>query len=371
MKGSYRKRGDTWSYIVDLGSDPATGKRRQREKSGFRTKKEAQAAAAELIVQVENSDYKKPIKQSLEKYLIDWLDSKRISLNKNTYAVYKIHIDQHIVPAIGKVDIVKLSPANIGSLYASLIGEKKLAEGTVRDTHKVLTAALNQAVKWGMLIRNPASLVEKPRVSRKELSVWNVEQARSFLKTAREHREYIAFLLALGTGMRQGEILGLRWKDIDMKEGVISVVQTLSHDGKELTPGAKTKSGNRTITIDSELLKELRKQKGRVSEERLKSHGKYTDLDLVMPTSKGTPLTPRNLSRTFYALLERSDVPQITFHDLRHTHATLLLSQGIQSKVVAERLGHADMRTTLEIYSHVLPNMQKEAAEKVGSVLFG
>lgn len=371
MKGSYRKRGDTWSYVVDLGPDPATGKRRQKEKSGFRTKKEAQTAAAELIIQVENSDYKKPVKQSLEKYLCDWLESKRISIKKNTFANYKIHIEAHIITAIGKVELAKLSPAEIGNMYASLITEKGLSEGTVRDTHKVLTAALGQAVKWGMLIRNPAAVVDKPKATRKELSVWDAEQARLFLEVAQEDRTNMAFLLALSTGMRQGEILGLRWKDIDLKEGIIRVVQTLSHDGKELTPGAKTKSGNRTISIDMGLVKELLKQKSHVTADRLKSGGHYKDFDLVIPTSKGTPITPRNLSRSFYALLERSRVPKITFHDLRHTHATLLLTQGVHPKVVAERLGHADMRTTLEIYSHVLPHMQKEAADKVGKLLFG
>lgn len=371
MNGSFRKRGDKWSFTIDLGPDPATGKRRQREKGGFKTKKEAQAAAAEMIVQVENRDYKKPVKQPLEKYLREWLESKRIGLKSNTYASYKHHVENHIIPSIGKVDLSKLTPAEIGNVYSNLITEKKLADGTVRDTHKVLTAALGQAVKWGMLIRNPAAVVEKPKSARKELSVWNAEQARSFLEIAKKHREYLAFLLALGTGMRQGEILGLRWKDVDLKEGVIGVVQTLSHDGKELTPGAKTKSGNRTISIDAGLLKELREQKKRIAEDRLKSKGGYKDHDLIIPTSKGTPITPRNLSRTFYGLLEQSNVPKITFHDLRHTHATLMLTQGVHPKVVAERLGHADMRTTLEIYSHVLPHMQKEAAEKIGNLLFG
>ncbi|MFH5182904.1 tyrosine-type recombinase/integrase [Paenibacillus sp. TAB 01] len=371
MNGSYRKRGDKWSYIVDLGPDPATGKRRQKEKGGFKTKKEAQAAAAELIVQLENNNYRKPVKQLLEKYLSDWLESKRISLKSNTYASYKHHIEYHIIPAMGKIDITKLTPAEIGKFYATLLNEKKLAEGTVRDVHKVFTAALNQAVKWGIIQRNPAALVEKPRAGRKELSVWTAEQAKEFLKIALTDRLYVAFLLALSTGMRQGEILGLRWKDVDLEAGTLHIVQTLSHDGKELSAGTKTKSGNRTVSIDADLVKILRKQKARILQERLKAQeGEYTDYDLVTPTSKGTPVTPRNLSRTFYRLLSQSEVPHITFHDLRHTHATLLLTQGIHPKVVAERLGHADMRVTLEIYSHVLPHMQKDAAEKVGKLLF-
>jgi integrase len=371
MNGSFRKRGDKWSFTVDLGPDPATGKRRQKEKGGFKTKKEAQTACAELIVQVENSDFKKPIKQPLEKYLRDWMESKRISIKKNTFASYQHQIENHIIPSLGKVELTKLSPAEIGNLYATLLVEKNLAEGTVRDTHKVLTVALGQAVKWGMLTKNPAAYVEKPKAACKELSVWDASQARSFLETAKVHREYIVFLLALSTGMRQGEILGLRWKDVDFNEGVVRIVQTLSHDGKELTVGAKTKSGNRTVSIDLGVVKELREQRKRIAQDRLNSKGEYKDFDLVIPTSKGTPLTPRNLSRTYYNLLERSDVPRITFHDLRHTHATLMLTQGVHPKVVAERLGHADMRTTLEIYSHVLPHMQQEAAEKMGKLLIG
>lgn len=370
MNGSFRKRGDTWSFTIDLGPDPATGNRRQKEKGGFRLKKDAQAACAELIIQLGNSEYKKPVKMPLEKYLREWLVTKRIALKSNTHASYTHHIERYVIPELGKVDISKLTPAEIGTLYSKLITEKGLSEGTVRDTHKVLTAALLQAVKWGMLNRNPAAVVEKPKAKAKELSVWNTEQSREFLKIMQTHREYIAFLLALGTGMRQGEILGLRWKDIDLIGCTISVVQTLSHNGKELTPGAKTKSGNRTISIDTGLVKELQKHRVRIAREKLKCID-YTDLDLVIPTSKGSALTSRNLLRTFYRMREPSKLPQITFHDLRHTHATLLLTQGVHPKIVAERLGHADMRTTLEIYSHVLPHMQKDAAEKVGNLLFG
>ncbi|MCZ8518857.1 site-specific integrase [Paenibacillus caseinilyticus] len=371
MKGYFRKRGEKWSFSVDLGPDPATGKRRQKTVSGFKTKKEAERACAELIAAIEGGTYSNNPKQNLETYLTEWLQSKAITLKKNTFASYTNIVTHHLIPAFGKIELTKLTPAHISKFHAELLNDKGLKEGTVRDIHKVLTTALNQAVKWGMLQKNVASLVEKPRPRAKELSVWNEEEAKRFIKTAVKSRSYIAFLLAISTGMRQGEILGLRWKDVDLVGKTIYVSQTLSHDGKELTAGAKTKSGSRKISIDDTLANELKKQKSRVSREKMQTEpGKYTDLDLVVPTSKGTPVTPRNLSRSFYALMEDAKVPTITFHDMRHTHATLLLSQGIHPKVVAERLGHADMRTTLEIYSHVLPDIQKDAATKFGAMFY-
>lgn len=170
--------------------------------------------------------------------------------------------------------------------------------------------------------------------------------------------------------MRQGEILGLRWKDVDLDNGIISITQTLSHDGKELQVGAKTESGNRTVAIDTETLRELRRLAKRCAAEKLEAGpGLYSDIGLVICTSVGTPLTPRNLMRSFYRLIENAEVKKIRFHDLRHTHATMLLKANVNPKIVAERMGWSDTKM-IGRYQHVLPNMQKETADIFGKMFF-
>jgi len=169
--------------------------------------------------------------------------------------------------------------------------------------------------------------------------------------------------------MRRGEILGLRWKDVDFDKGILYVRQTLSKDGKKFLSGAKTDSSVRSIKLSNETIAVLKKHKARVAKEKLKCGPDYVDYDLVICTSKGTPVNPENLKRTFERLIKAAGVPKIRFHDLRHTHATMLLAQGVHAKVISERLGHSNIKTTLDIYSHVLPNMQEEAANQIDALL--
>jgi integrase len=381
MKGSFRKRGctcpdkkkckcdATWSFSLDIGRDELTGKRKQKTVSGFRTKKEAEKACAEMISQIENDNYREPSKMLFKDYLKQWLESKSTTIKKNTYENYVRHVDNNIIPHIGNLPLSKITPLDISNLHVHLLKEKGLSESTVGDVHKVLKSSLEQALAWDYVTKNVATNVKKPKIEKKEIKVWDADQSNAFLKVAKTNRSYIAFLLALTTGMRQGEILGLRWKDVNFEEGTIQVVQTLSHDGKELSAGAKTQTGNRVIRIDETTIKELREHKKTIAADKLAAV-EYKSLDLVIPTSVGTPMTPRNLMRTFYNLLEKSKLPKIKFHDLRHTHATLLLKNGEHPKVVSERLGHADTRTTMDIYSHVLPTLQKDAADRFGKMFF-
>jgi integrase len=245
-----------------------------------------------------------------------------------------------------------------------------LADENIRKIHTILNDSLNKAFKWEMISRNPAALVDAPKVSKKEIEVWDEEDIRKFLDAAKESRYYCAFLLALTTGMRQGEILGLRWKDIDVNNQTISIVQTLSHKGQELSVGAKTESGNRQISIDEETLSQVLRLKHLYKEEMMASRPLYKDLDLVIRTTLGTPLSPRNLLRSFYSIIDKSGVKKIRFHDLRHTHASLMLRQGVNPKIVSERLGHANVRITLDTYSHLLPNLQKETAKEFGRLFY-
>ncbi|MED3690351.1 site-specific integrase [Peribacillus butanolivorans] len=201
------------------------------------------------------------------------------------------------------------------------------------------------------------------------MNVWDEEEVNRFLKVAKEDPVYIVFYLALTTGMRQGEILGLRWKDINLEKGLLNIKQTLSHDGKTFLSGAKTKSSLRTINLSLSSIKVLITRKLTVSKEKLSIGPIYQDFDLVACTQHGTPLNPVNIRRTFKRMIKMADVPEIRFHDLRHTHATLLLSNGVHVKVISERLGHSNIKVTLDTYSHVLPSMQEEVARKLDEII--
>lgn len=250
-------------------------------------------------------------------------------------------------------------------------GKIRLSERTIQDIHKIIKSSFNTAVKRKYLPYSPAADAEAPKVPRKEMSVWNVEESVRFLKLSEKHELYLAFLLALTTGMRQSEILALRWKDIAFEAGVLHVRQTLSHDGKLIYQDTKTKSSTRTITLIDRTLQELKEQRKKYEKKRRSPGAFFQDNDLVICTKIGTPINPRNLLRSFYTLMEKADLPKIRFHDLRHTVATLMLSRNINPKVVKEILGHSDIRVTLDTYSHVLPSVHKETAQQYGNMLFG
>ncbi len=216
-------------------------------------------------------------------------------------------------------------------------------------------------------MKNCASKVKLPKGAKKEMLVWNELEIKRFLEFAKENRYYIAFELALLTGMRQGEILGLRWKDINLDKGYLVINQTLSHDGKTFLVCGKTKSSRRNIQHPNSTIDGLKRHKIIVNKE--KENDIYTNNDLVVCTQVGTPLNPANLRRSFNNLIKTAQVPQIRFHDLRHTHATLLLSKGVNIKVISERLGHSNIKVTLDTYSHVLPTMQEDAIKKLEGII--
>lgn len=351
MKGYFRKRGDKWSFTVDVGIDPLTGKRKQITKSGFQTKKEAQEVCAKIINETTEGLYVKPSHLAFYEFIDQWLEYKKTNVRSVTIENYNKLIKNHLIPFFKYKTVQKITYQDISNLYMEL--SNRLSDRSVSDVHKVLSAALNQAVKWSIIKINPASLVIKPKTSKKQIKVWTKKESQIFLNEIKDHVLYPVFHLALSTGLRQSEILALEWKHIDFSKATLKVVQTLSHDGKTISQMTKTKSGSRMVTLDQTTL------------QILKSHQDQSKHELVFSSSLGNPILPRNILRVFYSHLKKIDIPKITFHDLRHTHATLLLETGIHPKIVAERLGHSDMRVTLEVYSHVLPNMQKDVAEKI------
>lgn len=290
---------------------------------------------------------------TLENFLTRFMnDVVKHTLRPTTIESYKYLIEHLILPELGSMRLVKIRPDHIQNLYSKKL-EEGLSKRTVQYAHAVLRRALNQAVKWGLLNKNPASLVDAPRPTKKTPETMSIDQAKQFLAALKDHRWYPIYLLAITTGMREGELLGLHWEDVDLKNSQIHVqhqVQFLPGQGLVVS-GPKTKRSKRTIALSPLATQVLEEMKG-VS-------------GLVFITSNGTPISPRNLQRHFHQALEKVGLPNIRFHDLRHTAATLLLTQNVHPKIVQEMLGHSSISLTLDTYSHIIPAMQKEAAKKM------
>jgi integrase len=368
MSGSVSKQGNKWYYVIELGKDE-NGKRQQKKQRGFATKKEAEKAMREAITAWEKGTYIEPSKMLFREYITDWLNDKKNSVKKQTWEGYEVLIRTHIIPVLGNVKVSSLTP-NILQKFINDLMDSHLAPSSVRKIYAILNNALSKAEKWGMIPKNVASLIEKPKLIKTEMKVWDKEEVNRFLDVAKEDRLHIAFLLAITTGMRQGEILGLKWEDIDFKEGTLSIKRILSHNGKELLSEGKTKSSIRTIYLDNVTIEALKHHRTMILQEKLVSGQDYRDHNLIICTTKGTSVNPRNLSRKWKELIKMSGIEEIRFHDLRHSHATLMMEQGVNPKVVAERLGHSDVRLTMNIYTHVLPSLQKQVAENFGKELF-
>jgi integrase len=309
---------EKWFYVLTLGKD-SNGKRVQKRKRGFKGKKEAEKALREAQVTADKGKYVEPTKILFSNYVIEWLKGKSYSISSQTVKSHQSYIKTHIVPRLGNIPLSELKSITI-KRFINELKDKGLADATVKRIYNIVTASLNEAVKLKIIPFNEASLVDPPKVKRKQLHVWNVEEVKRFLKFVEESntRYYIAFHIALATGMRQGEILGLRWIDVDLDRHVISIRQTLSHDGKEFIPGAKSASGIRSIAIDSDTVKALLKHRDFIQEEK-KSNGKmYICNDLVVCTNIGKQTTPRDLVKAWTRLRDKAGMRKITFHDLRH-----------------------------------------------------
>jgi integrase len=281
-------------------------------------------------------------------------------LRPRTYERYTGIINNHIKPEIGNIKLSALRPHHIQALYSKKLNSG-LSINTVRYIHAVLHKALFQALKWGLVARNVSDLVDKPKTERKIFKTWSPYDVKLFLEAVEQHRWYPIYILAIYTGLRQGELLGIHREDVDLEKGTINVCRQISViRGKGLMiADLKTEKSRRLVTLPASALRVLRE---------------YIDIvgiqsGLIFTTSTGKPISPRNLLRHFKATIEASGLPQIRFHDLRHTHASLLLAAGVHPKVVQERLGHSQISLTLDTYSHLIPSMQTEAAKQFEAIL--
>lgn len=380
MKEHIHQRGKTWTFVIDVGKDDL-GRRKQVSRGGFDSEGAARAAARKMLVKVEEDGrYLEPSKQRLGPFMERWLASVRPSLRPSSYAVHRNLAHAHIVPRLGAVELRRLTPAQLNAFYGDLLsngrrdGKGGLAPITVFRVHSTIRQALADAVRWGDLPRNVADLATHPRgKSEARMRVWSPSEVARFLEFVAGDRLTAAYLLLATTGMRRGEVLGLRWKDVDLQKSRLSVAQTVvTVDYQVQFSAPKTAAGRRSIALDAHTVEGLKEHRRRQLAERNQLGTPWpSGDDLVFSTVAGEPLHPNGFSDRFDRLVKNAQLPRITVHDLRHTHATIALQAGISPKVVSERLGHTTVSMTLDTYSHVIPAMQEDAAARVAALMFG
>jgi len=309
--------------------------------------------------------------QTVGDYLDRWLyDSVRDTVRKGTFERHEQIIRLHIRPFLGSIRLKALSPAHVQGFYREKL-DSGLSPATVHKIHAVLHKALDQAVGWSLVPRNATEVVTPPRPASEEIRPLDSEQVRALLEAASGERFEALYVLAIHTGLRQGKLLGLKWDDVDLEDGLIRVRRTLTrHRGSLLLGEPKTKRSRRTVRLTEPAVDALSDHLARQLVQIESLGDLYRDQGLVFATQKGTLVNPSNLRKCSFApLLEKAGLPRIRFHDLRHTCATLLLARNVNPKIVSEMLGHATVAITLDTYSHVLPDMQDSATRALEDVL--
>jgi integrase len=363
------KRGNRYAVRLDLGRG-SDGKRIFKYHSGYATKRAAQQARTELLGALDRNIYVAPDKSTVADYLRgQWLPVVQTRLRPGTWVEYQRKVETHLIPAIGQVPLQQLTTAMLNALYQQLL-DRGIGARTVQYVHTTIRKALNDAVRWGLLVRNPALYAAAPTPRRIQLRTWTAGELGRFLACVRADRLYAAWQLAALTGMRRGEILGLRWGDLDLDAGWLAVRQTLVVvNNHPQVSEPKTARGRRRIALDPGSVAALRAHHKAQAVERLAAGPAWPSSDLVFTRRDGAPLHPEYFRRRFDRHISRAGLSRIRFHDLRHTHATLALQAGVHPKVVSERLGHTTVAMTLDIYSHAIPAMQQDAAVTVADLI--
>lgn len=372
MRGHVRQRGSKWCYIVDLppGTD---GKRKQQWKGGFASRKEAEQALVETLHSVDRGTHVARDRMTVGQYLSSWLEGLQLA-PASVYS-YRKSINRHVIPTIGARELQQLDPQTLRSFYALLQTDQNatgraLSGTSVQLIHQVLHRALNDAAREGVVVRNVAALVKPPRRTTKERETWSADQLRQFLAAVQEEYDYAMWLLFATTGMRRGEVWGLQWKDLDLTKERLLVRRSLGMIGGAVVMGSpKTSRSRRALSLDPATTDALRRHRVRQEAKRLQNGlGRIQQDEMVFLAPSGHLMQPSVVGQRFQRLRQAQGLPYIRLHDLRHTYATLALEAGVHPKVVSERLGHAGITITLDLYAHVLPSIERAAALQVSSL---
>ena len=332
-----------------------------------KTQKEVQDKVNEALYQQQKGTLVTAPNEPLGDYLRRWLEDVCMppNLRVSTYVKYKKTIETYIIPALGKIPLQKLEPLHVKRLCNNQ-QKRGLSPKMVGEIHGLLHKALDDAVKWGLVARNVCDLIDRPRAEKKETPVLDKDQALALLESVKQHRLGVLLLVVLTTGMRRGELLALRWTDVNLEKGTLFVNKTVDyipHYGY-VENGPKSKSGRRTIKLATFVVEILKAHRERQQGLKAKVGSKWVEKDLVFCGLTGDYFNPNYLLRLFKKVLVEAGLPHMRFHDLRHSAATILLAMGIHPKVVQELLGHSSFLITMNLYGHVFPSMLDEVVEK-------
>jgi integrase len=366
MKGHIRERSaGHWAIVIDV-RDPQTGERKRKWHSFAGTKRQAQVRCAELIAELQRGSYLEPAKTTVAAFLDHWLHYKENQISPRALEAYQ-EVTRNVALAIGNVVLPKLQPAIIAKMYADAL--KRLSPASVVMMHRLLSAALKQAVKWQLLSSNPCLAVAPPRVERKQMRVLDADGAAALIEAARPRAMFMPVLLGVLCGLRRGEAAALKWGAVDLEAAQLRIVASAEQtsQGVRLKP---PKSGrSRAVALPALVMEELRQHRLKQAQELLKLGIRQSDDSYVCLQPSYEPWPPRNLSSAFIKFIKSTGLPRVRLHDLRHSHATHLLAANIHPKIVQERLGHANIAITMDLYTHVMPGMQDEAASRVDAAL--
>ena len=363
----YRDADGSWRAALSLSPEEGGGRKYFRGQ----TRQEVQRKLAAARRAQEDGLGQVPERQTVAQYLASWLEAIKPTIDYGAWKRHGEFVRLHIVPALGQTRLAALSAQQVQALYADRLASG-LSSSTVHHLHATLHKALKDAERLRLVARNVSTLVNVPRMAETEIHPLTRDEARAFLDVASGDRLYALYALALGSGMRQSEILGLQWPELDLDAALVRVRWQLKREeGVWVWKQPKTRRSRRQIALASSAVAALRAHRAAQDAERERLGAAWEDHELVFCTRLGRPLSARNVYRAFQGVLEKGGLPHVRFHDLRHTAATLLLAGRVNPKVVSEMLGHASVAITLDIYSHVLPDMQQDAAATLEHVLFG
>lgn len=367
-----------WYVVLDLGYRE-DGRRRQKWHGGFGTRREAEAARAKLVTEINTGSYVVPANTTLGEWIEhSWLPMTEPRVKPSTFLSYTRNLELHVIPVLGRKPLQQVTPPMLNSLYAALAtgseSRKALSAKTISYIHATVHKVLADAVDAGLLGRNVAASAKPPRPARRAtggINAWEPHELARFLEVVNDTRLGAIWRLAAMTGMRRGEVLGVRWCDLDLDRARLSVRQAVVAVGYEVVHSTPKSHSARVIDLDAETVAQLHAHRTRQEAERAEWAADYQDQDLVVAKENGEPIHPHTFSQAFERLIAKAGLRMIRLHDLRHTHATLALKAGVPVKVISERLGHESPAFTLKQYAHVIPGMQAEAAAQVAAMIDG
>ena len=371
MNGSIVKRGrNRYSIILEM-RDPTTGQRKRKWHAFRGTRAGAETERRKLLTAFEGGVYIEPSKTTIAEFLDKWLDHIKPQVSPRSHERYTEIATKNLLPLIGGVILAKLQPMQISTAYAKALasgrrdGKGGLAPRSVHHMHRILKQALGQAVRWQLLTRNPCDAVDPPKVERQEIDTIDLRQTAELLRALRDTRMYVPTLLGVMCGLRRGEVAALRWRSVDLAAGNLAVVQS-AEQTKAGVRYKEPKSGKaRSLALSATVIEELKVWRVRQAQELLRLGVRPDGETFVVTQADGNPVQPHSITHEWVRLLRVRKLRRIRFHDLRHAHATHLLANGVHPKVASERLGHSKVGITLDLYSHVMPGMQEDAAAKV------